>query len=184
MNLRPTAVAALVALATIAAACGQPAGSTPPSSTPPPMDPSMPGMDMGGSPSPSPSTGTSGTMPGMGGGNGLMVDEPVPTEGAVPATETMGLQPLPFRLTKDGATKVFELTAKPVFWKINADTQVTALTYNGTVPGPLIRVTEGDRIRVVFLGGRARCGSEARSIGPGATGGGVYIVLRCLLREK
>ena len=153
MTLRRTTVAALVALATIVAACGQPVGSTPPGSTPPgstppTMSPSMPGMDMGGSPSPSPSAGTSGTMPGMGGGGGLMADAPVPTVGAVAATETTGLQPLPFTL--DGRTKVFELTAKPVLWKINADTQVTALTYNGTVPGPLIRVTEGDRIRIVF----------------------------------
>ncbi|MBI3747722.1 MAG: hypothetical protein HY262_02585, partial [Chloroflexi bacterium] len=54
-----------------------------------------------------------------------MADEPVPTDGAVPATETTGLQPLPFTL--DGKTKVFELTARTVFWKINADTQVTAL---------------------------------------------------------
>ncbi|MBI3745750.1 MAG: multicopper oxidase domain-containing protein [Chloroflexi bacterium] len=77
-----------------------------------------------------------------------MADAPVPTDGAVPATQTTGLQPLPFKL--DGTTKVFELTAKAVFWKINGETTVTALTYNGTVPGPLIRVTEGDRVRVVF----------------------------------
>lgn len=145
-----TALAALIAVSVVAAACA-PASSSPS----PSMDPSMPGMDMGGSPSPSPSSspaagsgGPSTGMPGMGATGGLMADEPVPTDGAVPATETMGLQPLPYTL--DGQTKVFELTAKPVFWKINAETQVTALSYNGTVPGPLIRVTEGDRIRVVF----------------------------------
>ena len=49
-------------------------------------------MDMGASPSPT--TGAAGAMPEMGGG--LMAEEPVPTEGAVPATETMGLQPMPF----------------------------------------------------------------------------------------
>ena len=146
MKRRRPAILALVALATIATACGQPAGATPPSSTAPAMDPAMPGMDM--SASPSPSTGSAGGMPAMGAAGGLMADEPVPTEGAVQATETMGLQPLSFKL--EGKTKVFELTATPVFWKINADTQVTALTYNGTVPGPLIRVTEGDRVRVVL----------------------------------
>ncbi len=141
MKSRTAKLGTLVALATMLAACNT---GPSPSAT---MDPGMPGMDMGGSPTSSPKpTGGTGAMPGMDGG--LMADEPVPTEGAVAATETMGLQPLPYIL--DGATKVFELTAKPVFWKINGDTQVTALTYNGTVPGPLIRVTEGDRVRVVF----------------------------------
>lgn len=157
MMFRRRAMTALVALPVILAAC------TPSTAPTPSMDPNMPGMDIGGSPSPSmdpnmpgmdmggspsPSAGNSGSTTGMDMGGGLMADEPVPTEGAVPATEVMGLMPLPFTL--DGDTKVFELTAKPVFWNINADTQVTALTYNGTVPGPLIRVTEGDRIRVKF----------------------------------
>jgi FtsP/CotA-like multicopper oxidase with cupredoxin domain len=141
VKLRRQAVAVLVALPVILAACSPTSAPASPS-----MDPSMPGMDMGGSSSPSASPAAAGGMPGMGGS--LMVDQPVPTDGAVPATATTGLQPLPFTL--DGQTKVFQLTAKPVFWKINGDTQVTALTYNGTVPGPLIRVTEGDRVRVVF----------------------------------
>lgn len=140
----------LVALATVAAACSSPAGSPPAASPTLSMEPGMPGMDMGSpmsSPTPSDGTGSAGgAMPAMGGG--LMADEPVSTVGAVPATQSSGLQPLPYAL--DGPTKVFELTARPVFWKINGQTQVTALTYNGTVPGPLIRVTEGDRIRVVF----------------------------------
>lgn len=148
MTSRPLAMMAMLALGASVAACAPAASSPSPS-----MDPSMPGMEMGGSPSPSPSSAGGSSepstgMPGMGATGGLMADEPVPTEGAVPATETMGLQPLPYTL--DGQTKVFQLTAKPVFWSINAETQVTALTYNGTVPGPLIRVTEGDRIRVVF----------------------------------
>ena len=145
MKSRPATLGALVALTTIFTACNTPGPSPSPS-----MDPGMPGMGAGGSPTSSPAAtdATGGAMPGMGATGGLMADEPVPTEGAVPATETIGLQPLPYTL--DGTTKVFELTAKPVFWKINAETQVTALTYNGTVPGPLIRVTEGDRVRVVF----------------------------------
>lgn len=157
MQNRRTAIAALVTLSVAVAACApaaspSPSAVAPPASSPTPMSPDMPGMDMGGSPSLSPSSvapsGAPSGMSGMTTNGGLMADEPVPTEGAVPATETTGLQPLPFTL--DGKTKVFELTAKSVFWKINADTQVTALTYNGTVPGPLIRVTEGDRIRIVF----------------------------------
>ena len=121
---------------------------------PPTMAPNMPGMDMGDQQSPTAkpaeaSQGTSSTaMPGMDMGSGLMQDEPVSSAGVSPATENEGGQLLPFKL--DGDVKVFELTARPVLWKINAETQVTAWTYNGTVPGPLIRVTEGDKVRVVF----------------------------------
>ena len=50
----------------------------------------------------------------------------------------------------DGMVKVFELTAKPVIWPITKDVNVTAWTYNGTVPGPMIRVTEGDTVRIML----------------------------------
>jgi len=52
--------------------------------------------------------------------------------------------------------KVFKLVARPVKWKIQSKYEMqpevwaTAWTYNGTVPGPMIRVTEGDRVRVIF----------------------------------
>ena len=73
---------------------------------------------------------------------------PISAEGAAPATEARGGQPLDFRL-EDGV-KVFELTARPVLWEIADGVTVVAWTYNGTVPGPMIRVTEGDRVRVVL----------------------------------
>ena len=57
-----------------------------------------------------------------------------------------GGQLLAFRI-EDGV-KVFELTAKPVQWNILSDVTAAAWAYNGTVPGPLIRVTEGDRVRI------------------------------------
>src|SRR5581483_7630847 len=82
------------------------------------------------------------------------MEEPIPEAGVPLATETRGAQPLPFRLEK--GVKVFALTAKPVKWLILPawrdlpDVSVTAWTYNGQVPGPLIRVTEGDRVRVVL----------------------------------
>jgi manganese oxidase len=54
---------------------------------------------------------------------------------------------LPF--TMDGDTKVFELTAKNVDWETQPGTVIkNAYTYNGIVPGPIIRMTEGDKIRV------------------------------------
>ena len=49
----------------------------------------------------------------------------------------------------DGDTWVFRLTAKPVKWEILPGKRVTAWTYNGTVPGPEIRVPYGQRVRVV-----------------------------------
>lgn len=107
------------------------------------------GMDMSGQTLPA--AGTPTASAGTGGMNmntGLMQDEPVPSEGVLPATESTGGQLLPFKM--DGDVKVFDLTAKPVLWKINPDTTVTAWTYNGTVPGPLFRLTEGDKVRVVF----------------------------------
>jgi FtsP/CotA-like multicopper oxidase with cupredoxin domain len=49
----------------------------------------------------------------------------------------------------DGDVKVFELTAKVVQWQVTPETTVEAWTYNGTMPGPEIRVTEGDKVRFV-----------------------------------
>lgn len=51
--------------------------------------------------------------------------------------------------TMDGDTKVFEITCKEVKWEIEAGKTLDAFTYNGIVPGPEIRVTEGDKVRVV-----------------------------------
>jgi FtsP/CotA-like multicopper oxidase with cupredoxin domain len=50
----------------------------------------------------------------------------------------------------DGNTKVFNLTAKKIQWETAAGQSVTAFAYNDQVPGPQIRVTEGDRVRVVL----------------------------------
>jgi manganese oxidase len=94
------------------------------------------------SPTPTPARMTSSGSAGMG-----HMMEPLGPEGVSPATQDKGGQPLPFRL--ENGVKVFEITTKPVLWKILDDVTVTAWTYNGTVPGPLIRVTEGDRVRVV-----------------------------------
>jgi len=71
----------------------------------------------------------------------------VSSEGVPDATETAGAQPLAYTL--DGDVKVFELTVQAVRWPILPDVVVTAWTYNGTVPGPMIRVTEGDQVRIV-----------------------------------
>ena len=73
--------------------------------------------------------------------------EPITAPNVQPATETQGGQPLAHR--EENGVKVFELTTKAVQWPILDGVSVTAFTYNGTVPGPMIRVTEGDQVRIV-----------------------------------
>jgi FtsP/CotA-like multicopper oxidase with cupredoxin domain len=61
------------------------------------------------------------------------------------ATKGKGGQPLEY--TMDGDVKVFQLTCEVVEWEYNVGQTVEAWTYNGVVPGPEIRVTEGDKCR-------------------------------------
>ena len=49
----------------------------------------------------------------------------------------------------ENGVKVFELTAAAQKWETEPGKFVDALAYNGQVPGPQIRVTEGDRVRIV-----------------------------------
>lgn len=51
--------------------------------------------------------------------------------------------------TMDGDVKVFEIRCQQVDWEVEPGKNVRAFTYNGTVPGPEIRVTEGDNVRIV-----------------------------------
>ena len=62
------------------------------------------------------------------------------------ATAGLGGQPLPFVM--DGDTKVFALTCQVVQWEHAPGAFVEAWAYNGVVPGPEIRVIEGDKIRI------------------------------------
>lgn len=74
--------------------------------------------------------------------------EAIPSAGVPEATATAGAQLLDYEL--DGDTKVFTLTAEVVQWPIMEGVTMTAYTYNGMVPGPLLRVTAGDKVRVVL----------------------------------
>ncbi|MDP9251846.1 MAG: multicopper oxidase domain-containing protein [Chloroflexota bacterium] len=66
---------------------------------------------------------------------------------AFPAkTQGAGLQELASRVI-DGARE-FELTCDKVRWEVTPGVLVDALSYNTQVPGPIIRVTEGERVRV------------------------------------
>ena len=69
---------------------------------------------------------------------------------AFPAeTEGKGNQPLEPTIAADG-TMVFELTASIEPWEVEPGRIVDAWTYNGQVPGPAIRISTGDRVRVNF----------------------------------
>ena len=50
----------------------------------------------------------------------------------------------------DQGVKVFELTASKIQWEVLPGQMTEAWAYNGQVPGPQIRVTEGDRVRIVL----------------------------------
>jgi uncharacterized cupredoxin-like copper-binding protein len=65
-----------------------------------------------------------------------------------PNTKGVGNQPLAPTILPDG-TKQFDLTAKVVDWEVEPGKTVRAWTYNGQVPGPMIKVAIGDRVRIV-----------------------------------
>ncbi len=92
---------------------------------------------------------TSGSMGSGSMGSTGMSDHmaPAPSKGVKDAAAARGGQSLAHSVVGD--TWVFRLTAKPVKWEILSGTRVTAWTYNGTVPGPEIRVPYGQKVRVV-----------------------------------
>jgi len=63
-----------------------------------------------------------------------------------PITKGKGNQPLAPRL--ENGVKVFDLTVDEVDWETAPGTVEKALAYNGMVPGPIIRATEGDQVRI------------------------------------
>jgi uncharacterized cupredoxin-like copper-binding protein len=64
-------------------------------------------------------------------------------------TEGLGAQDLAPTVLADG-TKQFELTSSIVKWETEPGKFVDAWTYNGTVPGPTIKVNSGDKVQVVL----------------------------------
>ena len=48
-----------------------------------------------------------------------------------------------------GQTKRFELTVREADWELLPGVTTRAVTFDGTVPGPTIRVTEGDTVEIV-----------------------------------
>ena len=54
----------------------------------------------------------------------------------------------PLEPTMDGEVKVFELETSVIEWNILDYERVMAYAFNHQVPGPRIRLTEGDRVRI------------------------------------
>lgn len=54
---------------------------------------------------------------------------------------------LPYKLVN--GVKVFHLTAEPVWWQVKPGEKVEAWAYNGSVPGPEIKVDEGDKVKII-----------------------------------
>ena len=61
---------------------------------------------------------------------------------------TAGKGNQPFQPRLEGRVKVYDLTAEEIQWEVEPGRKVKAWAYNGQVPGPQIRVREGDRVRV------------------------------------
>ncbi|MBZ0287041.1 MAG: multicopper oxidase domain-containing protein, partial [Anaerolineae bacterium] len=49
--------------------------------------------------------------------------------------------------TMDGDVKVYEIKVQQLDWETKPGTVYPAMAYNGMIPGPEIRVTEGDKLR-------------------------------------
>jgi len=66
---------------------------------------------------------------------------------AGPSTKGLGNQPLAPKI--ENGVKIFELTSAKTTWEVTSTTKPEAWAYNGQVPGPELRVTEGDKVRVI-----------------------------------
>src|SRR5581483_184788 len=68
-----------------------------------------------------------------------------------PITQGKGGVPLEYEL--DGEIKVFTITASKTFWQTVPGEPQEVYAYNAMLPGPEIRVTEGDKVRVILRNG-------------------------------
>jgi len=82
---------------------------------------------------------------------------PTASAGGADPLSSAALADLPVQLTRTaqikptGQVKSFNLVAERAVWELLPGVTTQAITYNGSVPGPTIRVTEGDTLRVTFV---------------------------------
>jgi FtsP/CotA-like multicopper oxidase with cupredoxin domain len=98
-----------------------------------------------------PSTPAATSAPSSGGGGSTMsmLQMEEAHVKAFPA-KTQGTGGIPTHGRLINGVKVFELTSAPVRWEVSPGQFVDAFAYNGQIPGPELRVKQGDRIRIVF----------------------------------
>ena len=65
-----------------------------------------------------------------------------------PPAKTEGLGGQPLTPTIENGVKVFNLTAKVIQWEVAPGKRFEAWTYNGVVPGPQLRVKQGERVLI------------------------------------
>lgn len=96
------------------------------------------------------SSGGGMSMSGMSSmsGSGMGHMAPLPIDGIADAPSTRGGTALK-GVERNGALE-YTLDARPVWWPILKDQKVSAYAYNGIVPGPMIRVKNGQRVRIRF----------------------------------
>lgn len=86
-------------------------------------------------------------MSGMAGGHVAHM-APVSIAGiSDPAGERGGIS---LRGVRRGEVLEFALDARPVWWRVSSEQRLVAWAYDGLVPGPQIRVRNGQRVRVRF----------------------------------
>jgi FtsP/CotA-like multicopper oxidase with cupredoxin domain len=61
---------------------------------------------------------------------------------------TKGKGNLPLLPRVENGVKVFDLTCDELQWEVAPGKTYAARGYNGAIPGPIIRATEGDRVRI------------------------------------
>ena len=79
-----------------------------------------------------------------------MIGEAAPAVGGPSDLDTL-LYPPPAEVHQEGRLRRYELVAHDRDVEIAPGITFPAWTYNGTVPGPVIRATEGDLLRVHFI---------------------------------
>lgn len=89
-------------------------------------------------------TGTSTTSSGMD------MSTSQDTSNVPNATQEYGNQPAAYTIDSDGA-KHFHFTAMLVMWDVTGGHRVLAWSINGMVPGPMIRVTANDHVRITLV---------------------------------
>jgi FtsP/CotA-like multicopper oxidase with cupredoxin domain len=83
-------------------------------------------------------------------GHAAMLGEQAPAVGGPTDLDAL-LYPSPALAHQPGRIREYSLTATDVDLEIAPDVFFPAWVYNGSAPGPVIRATEGDRLRVRFV---------------------------------